>query len=338
MQINLNNLEISHIVKEKYKQAIVKKWLYFGYEFQDITSISKDAREKLAAEFEFPIKVEKVFTSKDGTKKYLLRTFDSLIECVVMNYEYGSTICISTQVGCRMGCVFCASGMDGLKRNLTATEMYMQVAVINRELGGDFKDRKITNIVLMGSGEPLDNFDNVVEFLNMVSAEETLNISRRNISLSTCGLVPQMRKLANMNLGVTLTISLHNPIQEQREKIMPIARKYKVAEVIAEARNYFKQTGRRVIFEYTIIKGENDTEEHIAELKKIIKGFPVHINCIMLNAVDSKEYSTLTRKQCYAFVAKLEEAGLSASLRREMGTDIEGACGQLKRRYENENA
>ncbi len=338
MQLNLNNLEISHIVKEKYKQSIVKKWLYFGYEFADMTSLSKDARQKLSEEFEYPIKIEKVFESKDGTKKYLLKATDSLIECVVMNYEYGSTICISTQVGCRMGCVFCASGMDGLKRNLTATEMYLQVAVINRALGGDFKDRKITNIVLMGSGEPLDNFDNVVEFLSLVSSEETLNISRRNISLSTCGLVPEMRKLANLNLGVTLTISLHNPIQEEREQILPIARKYKVSEVIAEARNYFKQTGRRVIFEYTIIKGKNDTDAHVSELKNIIKGFPVHINCIMLNAVDGKDFETLTRKQGYAFVAKLEEAGLSASLRREMGSDIEGACGQLKRRYENGNA
>lgn len=338
MQINLNNLEISHIVKEKYKQAIVKKWLSFGYEFADITSISKDARKKLEEEFQFPIKVEKVFTSKDSTQKYLLKTIDGLIECVVMNYEYGSTICISTQVGCRMGCVFCASGMDGLKRNLTATEMYMQVAVINRELGGTFQDRKITNIVLMGSGEPLDNFDNVVEFLQMVSGEGGLNISRRNISLSTCGLVPEMRKLAALNLGVTLTISLHNPIQAEREKIMPIARKYSVAEVVCEARNYFKTTGRRVIFEYTIIKGENDTDAHVEELKKIIKGFPVHINCIMLNAVDGKKFQAQSRKEGYAFVAKLEEAGLSASLRREMGSDIEGACGQLKRRYENGNA
>ncbi len=338
MQINLNNLEISHIVKEKYKQAIVKKWLYFGYEFSDMTSISKDAREKLSKEFEFPVKVEKVFTSKDGTQKYLLKLQDALIECVVMHYDYGSTICISTQVGCRMGCVFCASGMDGLKRNLTATEMYMQVALINRLSGGDFQNRKITNIVLMGSGEPLDNFDNVVEFLTMVSGEEGLNISRRNISLSTCGLVPQMKKLADLNLGVTLTISLHNPIQQEREKIMPIAKKYSVADVIGEARNYFKKTGRRVIFEYTIIKGENDTDAHVAELKNIIKGFPVHINCIMLNAVEGKNFKAQSRKEGYAFVAKLEEAGLSASLRREMGSDIEGACGQLKRRYENDNA
>ncbi|MFI3166998.1 MAG: 23S rRNA (adenine(2503)-C(2))-methyltransferase RlmN [Bacillota bacterium] len=338
MQINLNNLDFSHIVKEKYKQAIVKKWLLFGYEFQSMTSISKDAREKLTAEFEFPIKVEKVFTSKDTTQKYLLKTTDGLIECVVMNYEYGSTICISTQVGCRMGCVFCASGMDGLKRNLSATEMYMQVAVINRVLGGDFQNRKITNIVLMGSGEPLDNFDNVVEFLNLVSSEEGLKISRRSISLSTCGLVPQMKKLADLNLGVTLTISLHNPIQAEREKIMPIARKYSVSEVISEARNYFNKTGRRVIFEYTIIKGENDTDAHVEELKKIIKGFPVHINCIMLNAVDKTNFKAQSRKEGYAFVAKLEEAGLSASLRREMGSDIEGACGQLKRRYENADA
>ena len=333
-EINLNQMDISHIVKEKYKSEIIKKWLYFGYEFSEITSISKESREQLIAEFEFPMKIEKVFVSKDGTKKYLLKAKEDLIECVVMTHNHGKTICISTQVGCRMGCTFCSSGIDGLERNLTATEMYMEVALINKDLGGDFKNRKITNIVLMGSGEPLDNFENVVEFLEMISSERGLNISRRNISLSTSGIADKIREFANLNLGTTLTISLHNPFQEEREKIMPIAKKFKIDELINEARHYFLQTGRRVIFEYTLIQGENDSDRHIDELKKIIKGFPAHINVILLNKVDGKSYLPSQKGVGEKFVDKLEDVGISASLRKEKGSDIEGACGQLKRRYQ----
>ncbi|MEG2001576.1 MAG: 23S rRNA (adenine(2503)-C(2))-methyltransferase RlmN [Clostridia bacterium] len=335
-----NLIELTDILSEyalpKFKVKEINKWLLNGYKFDEMTNIDKTTREKLKGEFsDIPIEILKSYTSVDGTIKLLYKLADgNLIEGVLMSYEYGNTLCISSQVGCRMGCVFCASTMNGLERNLTAAEMLGQVSVTNRFVGGNFSSRKITNVVLMGSGEPLDNYDNVVKFLELISSESSLNVSRRNISLSTCGLVPNIKRLADDNLGVTLTISLHNPFDDERKEIMPIAKSYSVKELIDAARYYFDKTGRRVVFEYTLIKGVNDTEKYAVELSKILKGFPNHINCIIYNEVKGKSLTPPTRKDGYRFCEMLEKLNMSATLRRQMGVDIEGACGQLKRRFE----
>ncbi len=334
--------ELSKLFAERnmpsFRAKQVFEWFARGFDFSEMSNLDKKTREALEGEFiGFPLSCEREFVSKDGTKKYLLRLHDgNLVECVLMHYKYGNTICISTQVGCRMGCAFCASGMDGLKRNLTAGEMLAAVAFVNRANGGNLKTRAVTNIVLMGSGEPFDNYDNVMRFLSLVSDERGLNVSKRNISLSTCGLVPEMRRFAEEENGVTLTVSLHNPFDEGRRRIMPVARKYSVAEVMDAARYYFRKTGRRVCFEYTLIRGENTSEAHARELKKLTQGFSAHVNCILLNPVKGKSLSAISRADAEAFVAHLNEIGVSATLRRQMGVDIEGACGQLKRRYDSE--
>lgn len=324
----------------KFRIKQINEWLMKGYKFSEMTNIGKDLRIKLDEKFDdIPVKIMEDYKSVDGTVKFLYQLNDGLlIEGVLMKYEYGNTLCISTQVGCRMGCTFCASTMNGLERNLTPGEMLGEVTIANRFLGGDKKTRKITNIVLMGSGEPLDNYENVLKFIELINSENSLNISHRNISLSTCGIVPKICELADLHLGVTLTISLHNPFNERRKEIMPIANRYSVDEIISASRYYFNTTGRRVIFEYTLIKGVNDTEEYADELAKILSGFPTHVNCIIYNEVKGKSLLPPTRKDGYRFCRLLEDRGLTATLRRQMGVDIEGACGQLKRRFLEEKS
>ncbi len=335
----LNFNELNEVLVEyklpKFKVKEINKWLLNGYKFHEMSNIDKGTREKLAENYnDIPISILKEYVSSDGTIKFLFQLGSGeLIEGVLMKYVYGNTLCISSQIGCRMGCTFCASTINGLERNLTSAEMLGQVTVVNRHMGGDFKERKITNVVLMGSGEPLDNYDNVVKFLELVESVESLNISRRNISLSTCGIVPNIKRMADDNVGVTLTISLHNPFNENRCAIMPIGNKYSVKELIDSARYYFKKTGRRVVFEYTLIKGINDSEEFAVELARILQGFPTHVNCIIYNEVKGKSLMPPTRKDGYAFVELLTKYNQSATLRRQMGVDIEGACGQLKRRF-----
>ena len=326
---------LENVGLKKFQQKSLLNWLYNGYRFSEATDVPKSAREKLESGFiDVPLTVLKDFVSKDGTVKLLYKTSDGeLLEGVIMHYEYGNTICISTQIGCRMGCKFCASGIDGLKRNLTASEMLAEVTTANRYLGGGKGDRRITNIVLMGSGEPLDNYDNVMRFFELVNSENSLNISMRNVSLSTSGIVPKINELADKNIGITLTISLHNPFNEERKEIMPITNAYSVEEVVAAAKNYFAKTGRRVVFEYTLIKGVNDGNKYVDKLASLIRGFPAHVNCIIYNEIKGKDFLPTTRRDGYTFVEKLKNRGLSATLRRQMGVDIEGACGMLRRRY-----
>ena len=250
-----------------------------------------------------------------------------------MNYKYGNTLCVSTQIGCRMGCKFCASTLNGLVRNLTAGEILAQVITANAENAAQNEKRAVTNIVLMGSGEPFDNFDNVVGFLKLVNSPEGLGVSYRNISLSTCGLVPEMYRFADLRLPVNLTVSLHSPIDEKRREIMPIANKYSVKEIINAARYYFEQTGRRVIFEYTLIEGQNDTEKDARNLAGVLKGFPAHVNLIRLNPVRERNLSATKNNQAQKFLGMLESLGISATIRRQMGVDINGACGQLRNDY-----
>lgn len=332
----LKNLIIG-LGEKSFRAGQIFKALHLGKEVADMTELSKTLREKLAGLYDAQsVKIIKTLKSaEDGTEKFLYALNDgNVIEGVLMKYKYGNTLCVSTQVGCRMNCAFCASGLNGLIRNLTAAEILGQVVCANAYVGGLLgENRKIINVVLMGSGEPLDNYDNTVKFLNLVSEEGGLNVSTRNISLSTSGLVPKMIKLADENFHLNLTVSLHSPFDEERQKIMPVAKKYSIAEIVCACENYFEKTGRRYIFEYVLIHGENDTSRHADGLIKLLKGKPCHVNLIRLNEVKEKNLQSVSDKEAYRFLGLLEKGGLSATLRRRMGADIDGACGQLRQRY-----
>lgn len=313
-------------------------WLNKSVDFDDMTNLSKNLREALKKEcVAVAAKIVKTLSSAiDGTQKFLFELFDgNLVEGVLMRYKYGNTLCVSTQVGCRMGCKFCASTLDGLTRNLSAGEILSQVTAVNALSDG--KERHVTNVVLMGSGEPLDNFDNVVKFLQLLSASEGLNISLRNVSLSTCGLVPNILKLADMGLPVNLTLSLHNPFDEQRREIMPITNAYSVEQALSACRYFFEKTGRRVIVEYTLIDGQNDGYSHALKLASLLHGMSAHVNVIALNPVKETGLRGTSEKNLQKFLRYLDKLGISATRRRTMGQDIEGACGQLRRRYIKNN-
>ena len=333
--LNLEELQevMARLGEQKFRAKQVLDNVNLGKKISDFSNISKDLKAKLLAEFEdIPLRIHTVQESKDGTKKFAYELWDgNIIEGVLMSYKYGNTLCVSTQVGCRMGCKFCASTLNGLARNLTAGEILSQVLVVNNLLGGKTgKNREITNIVLMGSGEPLDNYDNVVKFLHLVSSPEGLNVSPRNISLSTCGIVPNIYKLADENLQVILTISLHAPNDDLRRTIMPIANKYSVSEIVKSAKHYFEKTGRRVVFEYALIDGVNNTPECAEELANLVKGFPTHINLIPLNEVKERDLKTVTHKKAEYFKDLLEKRRVSVTIRRTIADDIDGACGQLR--------
>lgn len=329
--------QLQNLVAEFDEKPFRAKQLYEGLmRGKPISQINVNPqlRQKLLERYEDePVKIEKTFYSADGTEKYLFRLADgNIIEGVLMKYKYGNTQCVSTQVGCRMGCKFCASTLGGLVRNLTSGEILLQILIVNA-LHAEGKERGVTNVVLMGSGEPLDNFDQVVCFLKNVSADGGINISPRNISLSTCGLVPKIYELADMDIPVNLTISLHQTTDEGRRSTMPVANKYTIAEILKACEYYFKKTGRRYIFEYSLIAGENCDKVHADELIKLLKGKPCHVNLIRLNEVKERDLKSITDKEAYRFLGLLEKGGLSATLRRQIGSDIGGACGQLRVNY-----
>ncbi len=335
----LKNLIVG-LGEKTFRAGQIFKSIHMGKDFSEMTDLSKPLRESLEKEYiAQPVKIVKSLKSVDGTEKFLFRLFDgNVIESVLMKYKYGYTLCVSTQVGCRMGCTFCASGLNGLVRNLSAGEILGQVITANRYAGGGLGDKRaVTNIVLMGSGEPLDNYDNTVNFLHLVSDEKGLNISTRNISLSTCGLVPKMKKLSQEKVSVNLTVSLHSPFDEERQNIMPVAKTYKIKEILEACEDYFNKTGRRYYFEYTLIKGNNDSVRHAEALIALLKGKPCHVNLIRLNEVKERNLNSTTDKDAYRFLGLLEKGGLSATLRRRIGADIDGACGQLRQRYLEEN-
>lgn len=308
-------------------------WLTKSVDFDGMTNISKDLRESLKRKcVAVSCKIIKTLSSADGTQKFLFELFDgNVIEGVLMKYKYGNTLCVSSQVGCRMGCKFCASTLEGLNRNLSAGEILGQVSSVNAlEKSGE---RYVTNIVLMGSGEPLDNFDNVVKFLRLVTSKNGLNVSERNISLSTCGIASKMRELADLGFSVNLTISLHNADSEQRKQIMPITNAFSVEEVISACRYYFEKTGRRIIAEYTLIDGQNDSYSHALKLASLLRGISAHVNIIALNPVKETGLKGTSENNLKKFIKYLDKLGISATRRRTMGQDIEGACGQLRRRY-----
>ena len=329
--------QLQSLVAELGEKPFRAKQLYEGLMRGKSVSqinVNPQLRQKLLERYEDePVKIEKTFYSSDGTEKYLFKLADgNIIEGVLMKYKYGNTQCVSTQVGCRMGCKFCASTLCGLVRNLTSGEILSQVLVVNA-LYAEGKERGVTNIVLMGSGEPLDNFDEVVSFLKNVTADGGINVSSRNISLSTCGLVPKIYELAEKDIPVNLTISLHQTTDEGRRRTMPVANKYSIAEILKACEYYFKKTGRRYIFEYSLIAGENCDKVHADELIKLLKGKPCHVNLIRLNEVKERDLKSITEKEAYRFLGFLEKGGLSATLRRQIGSDIGGACGQLRVNY-----
>lgn len=314
-------------------------WLQRGADFDQMTNLSKDFRQKLNEScIAVSARIVKTLTSqRDGTQKFLFELYDgNVVEGVLMKYKYGNTLCVSSQVGCRMGCKFCASTLGGLIRNLSAGEILGEVLSVNALGGG--KDRYVTNVVMMGSGEPLDNFQNVVGFLRLVTDSEGINISERNISLSTCGIAPKMRELADLGFSVNLTLSLHNPYEQQRKDIMPITNAYGVEEAVAACRYYFEKTGRRIIVEYTLIDGQNDSYAHALRLASLLRGMAVHINVISLNPVKEIGLKGTSEANLKKFLQYLGKLGISATRRRTMGQDIEGACGQLRRRYLSESA
>ena len=302
-----------------------------GKSISKISVLGAGLKAKLLEEFEdAPLEIVKTLKSADGTEKYLFRLADgNIIEGVLMKYKYGNTQCVSTQVGCRMGCKFCASTLGGRVRDLTSGEILAQVLLVN-SLHAEGRQRGVTNVVLMGSGEPLDNYENVVNFLKNVTAADGIKISARNISLSTCGLADKMRLLAEEGIPVNLTVSLHSTTDAERARTMPVANKWKIAEILQACEYYFSKTGRRYIFEYALIDGENCDAKHAEELIELLKGKPCHINLIRLNEVKERSLAAAGEKQAYRFLGLLQKGGLSATLRRRTGADIGGACGQLR--------
>ena len=335
--LGLSAKEISDLLPDfpQYCGAQIYGFLADGKDFDEMTSLKKELRAYLASAYiANPVKILDTFEGKGGTKKYLFRLSNgNLIEGVYMPHDYGNTLCLSTQIGCRMGCTFCASGLDGLVRNLTPGEMLGQVIAVNRANGGSAKERKVNKLVLMGSGEPFDNYDNVLKFLDIVGDEKGINIGERNISLSTSGLCDKIIKFADSGHRVTLSISLHAPFDELRSALMPVNKAYGIDRIVSASKYYFQKTGRRVIFEYTLIKGENDTDACAKQLAKITSGFPSHVNLIRLNEVKENDYVAPTADATAEFLHKLEKLGVSATIRKSLGGDVEGACGQLRRRY-----
>lgn len=341
MPIVLNDFslqELTAYVTDNHMQPFVARqlyqWLQKGVDFDGMTNLSKQVRVQLSQNcVAVSAKIVRTLQSQeDDTQKFLFALHDgNVVEGVLMRYKHGNTLCVSCQVGCRMGCKFCASTLGGLVRNLSAGEILGQVLSVNAL--GDGKQRFVTNIVLMGSGEPLDNFDNVTKFIKLVSAPEGINVSERNISLSTCGIVPAMRQLADMGFSVNLTLSLHNAFTEQRKNIMPITNAYSVEDAIEACRYYFNKTGRRVYFEYTLIEGQNDSYAHALKLASAVQGMSAHVNVIPLNPVKESRLKAPSQVSLNKFLQYLQNLGVSATRRRTMGQDIEGACGQLRRKF-----
>ena len=335
----LMDFVVNDLGESKFRAGQIRQWLNRGVEISEMSNLSNALRTRLSEiAVANPVRIRESYKSKlDETEKFLYELHDgNLIEGVVMRYKYGDTLCVSTQVGCRMGCAFCASTLEGRVRNLSAGEILGQVVAANRHIQAQDAERRIHNIVLMGSGEPFDNYDNVVKFLRLVNSPTGLNISIRNISLSTCGLVNRIDDFIREGLPVTLSLSLHAPNDSIRQKIMPVANAYAYEDVIAACRRYSEATGRRVVFEYALIRNINCEVRHAEELARRLRGMRCHVNLIPLNAVKERNLEAPTKQDVAAFLKRLELKNISATVRREMGADIDGACGQLRRKYISE--
>ena len=334
--LSLTSMDIEEFLvsmgEKRFRGKQIFQWINKGIkDFDKMTNLPKSLREKIkdyAYITDIEIK-EKLISNIDGTTKYLFLLDDyNIIEGVVMKHHHGLTACISTQVGCAMGCTFCASTLKGLVRNLRAGEMVDQVLTMQKDMG-----ERISNIVLMGSGEPLNNFDETIKFIKIVNGEDGLNISNRHITLSTSGLVPQIKALADLRIPINLAVSLHAPNDALRKQTMPIAKKYSIKELVESCKYYIDRTNRRVSFEYALIRGINDDVAHAKELSNLLKGILCYVNLIPVNTVEGKEYKKPDIEDIRKFQQVLRESGIEATIRREMGADIDAACGQLRRKY-----
>lgn len=329
--------ELAQLGEPRFRAQQVYTWLHRGVtDFGAMTNLSKALRQKLSEHFElvYPTLARRQESAHDGTIKYLWRLTDgNCVESVLMRYHHGNTVCISSEVGCPMGCAFCASTLGGLVRRLRPSEMLDQVLFTQLDSG-----LPVSNIVLMGIGEPLDNYDTVLRFLELVNSKEGLNIGMRHISLSTCGLVDKIDRLAEKNLQLTLSVSLHAPTDEVRSSIMPVNRRYPVAELMQACKRYFEKNGRRISFEYAMIRGVNDTPEMARLLIGRLRGIAAHVNLIPLNEVAESPLKPSTPEAVRLFQKTLEESGIPATVRRTLGSDIDASCGQLRRKFEQEKA
>ena len=332
--------EMLVIGEKAFRSKQIYEWLHvkLADDFDEMTNLSKALREKLKKNYEIrKVKmIDHQISKVDPTEKFLFELEDgNMVESVLMKYNYGNSVCISSQAGCRMGCRFCASTIGGLVRSLEPSEMLRQIYHIQKITG-----ERVSNVVVMGTGEPLDNYDNFVKFIHMLSDEHGLNISQRNITASTCGIVPNMRRLAEEGLQITLALSLHAPNQEKRKALLPIAGKYEIHEAVDACRYYYEKTGRRITFEYSLVGGQNDSKEDAKQLYELIHGINCHVNLIPVNPVKERSYPIKERsyvqsdkKVTLNFKKKLEKYGINVTIRREMGRDIGGACGQLRKSY-----
>lgn len=323
----------------KYRADQIYYELHNGKKITEISNIPNTLKEQLLEKYEDNvIEIVKVQKSSDGTQKFLYKLADgNLIEGVLMNYKFGYTLCVSSQVGCRMGCKFCASGLDGLVRNLQAGEVMGQIIVANKYLEGSIKERKVTNIVLMGSGEPLDNYDNILKFFALATSKYGLYYSERNISLSTCGLVPNIIKLADSGYKINICLSLHASNDDVRHEIMPVSKGFTIKQLMDACKYYFEKTNRRILFEYILIDNVNCSVKHAQELAFLIKGMNCIVNLINLNEVKENNLKRCSHDTQKAFAETLKSKGINVTTRRSLGNDIDGACGQLRRRYINKN-
>ena len=325
--------EMLAIGEKGFRSRQIYSWIHEKLvdDFEEMTNLPKTLRQKLEAAYEIRrVEMEKRQISKiDGTNKFLFCLKDgNMVESVLMKYKHGNSVCISSQVGCRMGCRFCASTIGGLTRNLLPSEMLDQVYRI-QELTGE----RVSNVVVMGTGEPLDNYDNLLRFIRILSDEKGQNISQRNLTVSTCGLVPRIRQLAEEDLTITLALSLHAPNDEKRKELMPIAYKYSLSEVFPACKYYFEKTGRRLTFEYSLVGGKNDSQEDARQLAGLVHGLNCHINLIPVNPIKERDFVQSDKKVIENFKNKLEKYRINVTIRREMGRDIDGACGQLRKKY-----
>ena len=315
-----------------FRAKQVFQWLHEKYvaSEEEMTNLPKALRTKLEETGIVTIKEElRQESASDGTVKFLYRLQDDqMIETVFMRHDYGNSVCISSQAGCRMGCKFCASTIGGLVRNLTASEMLEQIYASSRAMG-----ERISHVVVMGTGEPLDNYENLIRFLRLLTDEKGYNLSARNITVSSCGIVPRIYDLANENLPITFALSLHAPTDEERKELMPVAHRYTLAETLDACRAYFDRTGRRVTFEYSLVKGKNDSREQAMKLAKLLAGMNCHVNLIPINPVEEREYEKSDQDSIAKFKLTLEKNHINATIRKSMGSDIDAACGQLRRKY-----
>lgn len=343
-KIDLKSLTLPELKKElesrgekAFRAKQMYEWMHvkLARSFDEMSNLSKDLRENCKAWYSYTaLEAIQVQESKiDGTKKFLFMLHDgNVVESVWMKYKHGNSVCISSQVGCRMGCRFCASTLDGLERNLMPSEMLDQIYAITRLTG-----ERVSNVVVMGTGEPMDNYDNLLQFIRILTDENGLNISQRNLTVSTCGLVPKMRQLAEEHLQITLALSLHATTDEKRRNLMPIANRYSIEELMDACHYYFEQTGRRITFEYSLVGGVNDTKEDAEELIALAKPLCCHINLIPVNPIKERDYVQSDMSHIQAFKNKLEKSKINVTIRREMGRDIDGACGQLRRKHITNN-